>query len=383
MEILSGHKTYIPKFKFWSNVAVILLRTTTNPKKIYKVVKHLMGVKKKFMGKNGNNKVVVHEGRVFLDLTVPGWGRESFRQNINFEVNQIINPANNYELRLIMLAITKKCPLNCEHCYAWEELNQPETLSLDHLKQIVHRFNSRGASYFILGGGEPMVRFKDLIKLLEDAPKNSDYWMSTSGFNLTAENALKLKKAGLTGALVSLDHFDPDHHNKFRGRETSFQEVEAALENCHKAGLLTALSICLTNEFMSRENLEKYFEFARSKKVAFVQFLEPKSVGKYANKNVHLTPENVEIAEQFFFEYNFDEAYHDMPIISYHAFYQRKVGCPGAGTRSLLINTDGYFKTCPFCTGKGSYALTEDLDQAIQNLRGVGCDDYKLYQKVG
>ena len=111
--------------------------------------------------------------------------------------------------------------------------------------------------------------------------------------------------------------------------------------------------------------------------VSFIQVLEPKAVGHYKGKNVRLEPEHEKILEDFFLKMNNDKQYREFPIICYHGYYQRKVGCFGAGNRSLYVDTDGNIMACPFCRTKTGNALTEDLDLAVENLLAAGCQRFE------
>jgi MoaA/NifB/PqqE/SkfB family radical SAM enzyme len=61
---------------------------------------------------------------------------------------------------------------------------------------------------------------------------NQSFIVLSSGFNFTRENARSLKQAGLTGVVISLDHFDPEKHNAFRGFNNSFNDVTRASPTC-------------------------------------------------------------------------------------------------------------------------------------------------------
>jgi MoaA/NifB/PqqE/SkfB family radical SAM enzyme len=282
---------------------------------------------------------------------------------------------------MVLIAFTKKCPLNCEHCYESEELNKKDTLSLDDHKRILKKFQDAGISQFQFGGGEPLVRINDLVELLNSSTRSADFWISTSGFNLTRENAFKLKKAGLTGVAISLDHYDAHLHNVFRRNDKAYDWVEDAAKNAAEAKLVIAFSICVTKAFCTEENLLAYIEKAQSMNASFVQLLEPRSVGNYSGMDVALTPEHEKILEDFYFKMNNDPAYAHMPIVIYHGYRQRLIGCAGAGSRYLYVDTDGYMNSCPFCRNKSRHILDEDTSKGIENLIEAGCGKFKTLKQ--
>jgi MoaA/NifB/PqqE/SkfB family radical SAM enzyme len=64
-----------------------------------------------------------------------------------------------------------------------------------------------------------------------------------------------MKANGLTGAIISLDHWDEEQHNRFRGHEKSFFWVQEAARNCHEAGIVVCLSLCPVKSFVTEENV--------------------------------------------------------------------------------------------------------------------------------
>jgi hypothetical protein len=46
---------------------------------------------------------------------------------------------------------------------------------------------------------------------------------------------------------------------------------------------------------------------------------------------------------------NFDPVYADYPIIIYHGYHQKRLGCLSGGNRGLYIDSEGFVNACPFC----------------------------------
>ena len=200
-----------------------------------------------------------------------------------------------------------------------------------------------------------------VIKELLFEPNDNKIWVFTSGYSLTLKKAHELKNAGLQGVLISIDHYKAEEHNRFRGNPHSFQKALQAVENANEAGLITAISICVTKSFISEENLKNYMEFAKNLNVAFVQFFEPKKEGNYKDKDVLLSLEQLNLLENFFRKFNDSAANNAYPLIIYHGYHQRKNGCHGAGKRYLYVDSNGDIQACPFCPTKMGSALDKNL----------------------
>ncbi len=328
------------------------------------------------------HKIIKVDGKYFWNMNAPAWPSLAFDRFFEFTVSQLRDGIkfNRDKVRLVIMLITKKCPLNCEHCFEWDELNKKETLSLEQLIGIVKKYQALGASHFLLGGGEPLVRFKDLLEVVKSGHQLSDFWITTSAYHLTHEKAKKLKEVGLRGVSISLDHHQEEIHNAFRGHSDSYRYVMEGIKNAQQAGLAVALSVCTTRTFVTHENLMRYAELAKKMNAAFIQLLEPRAVGRYAGKDVQLLPEHYEILDEFYLHLNHQKRYRDYPLIIHTSFNQRRFGCDASGLNSITIDTDGYINACPFCRSKTKHALDEDVSTAYDLMQQEGC--YKFENRT-
>jgi MoaA/NifB/PqqE/SkfB family radical SAM enzyme len=318
-------------------------------------------------------KAIKHEGKLYFNCNIPGLPFPNFHNKL-LSIGDSTNPQGLEHLGIVQIGFTKKCPLNCEHCYEGKILNQPESLSLAEHQLIVSKLQESGVPMIQFGGGEPLNRYDDLIVVLKGAKKVSDFWIYTSGFGLTLEKAKSLKKAGLSGVSISLDHYNETKHNEFRRNQKSYAKAIDAIKFAQEAGLLTALTICVTRDFCSVDNLEKYHQLAFKLGVPFIQLMEPRATGNYEGKNVMLEPEHFRVLEKFYISRNSDVKYSHLPIVQYTGYQQRQKGCAGAGNKYIYIDTEGFIHSCPFCRNKKSHFLYGDINKDLVELKKEGCD---------
>jgi MoaA/NifB/PqqE/SkfB family radical SAM enzyme len=247
--------------------------------------------------------------------------------------------------------------MRCEHCFEWDNLNQKESFTREDLFNVVDLYRKEGVLQLHFSGGEPMVRFKDLVDLVEYASPTIACWVLTSGFNFTEENAKRLKQAGCKGVVVSIDHYIPELHNLFRGQANAFDGATSAVAAAQKAGLVTAISVCATKVFLDGGHLLPYMDFANGLGVQFVQVLEPRKVGHYADKEVLLEEHHIRLLEESFTQLNHAPQYSRYPTVLYHGYHQRRVGC-FSGSRSVYVDSAGDVHACPFCHTKSYNIIT-------------------------
>lgn len=379
--IISGWRNTYINFRIIFSIIKITWECYKNLGDVVQGLHYLIGLRRKFIGDFKPKKMVMVDGKYYRFLYGPGWKSEFFNKFMLSQLNDF-KPVrqDTYRFNNVIMAITKKCSLQCDHCFEWESLNKKENLSTGELIEIVHKLQKQGVSEIQFSGGEPMLKVDRIIDILNSADKKStSFWIDTSGFRFTEKNARRLKVAGLTGVFVSIDHFDPALHNRFRGFKGAFSWAETAVKNALEKDFVVSLSVCITRDFASRENLVTYMDMARKMGVAFVQFLEPKAVGHFSGKDVLLLPEHIEIVEEIYTEFNFSSKYRSYPIITYHGYYQRRQGCFSGGYKGFYIDTDGDINPCPFCHKKSGNLLKGDLEATLSSLKNSGCMDYSRF----
>jgi MoaA/NifB/PqqE/SkfB family radical SAM enzyme len=346
-------------------------------KKTFEVLKIFQEFKKKAFGNDGKRKFSSKNGKYWFGIHLPPFPSKSFDKYILTELNRYVrhkSPINAFQQ--VNFAITTKCPMRCEHCFEWDNLNLPETFSLDQLQEITKLFQNQGLGHISLSGGEPMIRFEEMLQLIEKGDRSTQWWMITSGFNLNEEKAKRLKKAGATGVIVSIDHFKPLAHNRFRGHKDAFFHGVKAVISAGNAGLLVALSVCVTKENANKEFLMNYMIMARELGADFVQWLEPKAEGHFRNKDVELSDEHIKILEEVYEDFGHNPALREFPPVMYYGYYQRRVGCFSGGKSSFYVDAVGMVHSCPFCHS-ADFQITDWLAMpAIGGKEVSKCNQY-------
>jgi MoaA/NifB/PqqE/SkfB family radical SAM enzyme len=372
-----GRRQKIIKAFMWVNILFIAIKKSQNLFIAIKEIRRLRRLRNEYRNQKPPFKYSKVAGKYYVSYNTPAWPSKAFNRYVVHLLNRFSAPAP-VTLNTLVFAITKKCGFQCEHCCEWDNLNKPEVLSKQDLLSVTTRFQQLGVSQVQLSGGEPLNRFKDILFLLDHAHKGTDFWLYTTGYQLTHEKAFLLKQHGLRGITISIDHYEEDKHDQFRGKQGAFRRALAAAQYANEAGLAVCFSLCATKEFVNTRNLTNYADMAKNAGAAFIQILEPKAVGHYANKPVALNVEQQKILELFFEKMNYDQHYAFYPIVTYHGYYSRRVGCSGSGKDYLYVDTDGDIHNCPFCQRKLFSALGDDLVDNISNMKNQGCAVYSI-----
>lgn len=254
-------------------------------------------------------------------------------------------------MRRLLIAITKRCPLQCEHCSEAATLYQKDVLSYDEFVSKIEPYVDGGVGQLVYSGGEPLSRFEDLVKLIKHFSSKCNQWIYTSAYGLTLEKAILLKEAGLDGAAISLDHHLENEHNTFRGNSNSFYWVMEGIKNLQKVGVLVSINTCITKDYIESGSVEELMELAKKMNVSIVNMLEPRAVGNYQDKNVELNQAQLDYLDRISNKYNFNQEYISYPTVLFPAAYRKSMPC-GGGRSYMLLDYDGTLYPCPFCKVK-------------------------------
>jgi MoaA/NifB/PqqE/SkfB family radical SAM enzyme len=347
------------------NICWIAFKLYKNPIVAFKITKHMVGRFSDLMGAKKLIRGFKADQKYYWDMFNPGWpskGFDAFFKSHLLEEKQTLVPQPT--LRRLLVAITKRCPLQCAHCSEADTLYQKDIMNVGQYIAKIDPFVKNGVGQIVYSGGEPLSRLEDMLVIIDRYKNQCDQWIYTSAFGLTKEVAVKLKKAGLDGAAISLDHFSEEGHNAFRGSKKSYYWVLEGIKNLLDVGVMVSINTCPTREVADEGGVERLIELAKKLNVPVVNILEPRAVGNFDGKDVEFYPEHFEQMSQLSEKFNFDKNKLDYPTVLFPAGYRGKVPC-GGGRSYLMLDYDGTLYPCPFCKVKmpkvGSAAPEKEL----------------------
>lgn len=148
-------------------------------------------------------------------------------------------------LRDLRISVTDKCNFRCPHCMPIEAFGnefefspKADILTFEEVQRLVRLFVRSGVEKVRITGGEPLIR-KELPRLIEELseiPGLRDLALTTNGWFL-AEQAQRLKQAGLNRITVSLDSLDDEQFGRMNGRGYGTARVLEGIEAAWAVGL--------------------------------------------------------------------------------------------------------------------------------------------------
>lgn len=240
------------------------------------------------------------------------------------------------------IVVTGKCHCNCWHCFRSKD--KSFDMELSKIKECIDSLYKLGTATIGITGGEPMQR-EDILDIINLIPDGIEGQLYTTGHGIDDTFATNLKETNLTRCIISLDHFDEKMANKLRQYPEAFNDVLQAIKALTNKNIYTAVTVCITNELINSDSLQKYFDFIKDLGVQEIRVvlpipqgnLEGTAVGRFYGKAMG-------IVKQIKREYSKHTTY---PVIVNFCEFESAdyIGC-GAGSNYISINNDGLVTPC-------------------------------------
>ena len=167
--------------------------------------------------------------------------------------------ANKYQCNvpwIVLFDPTSACNKHCVGCWAADYANHLN-LSYETLDKFITEAEDLGTHLFMLTGGEPLVRKKDVLKLAEKH-NTSLFNIFTNASLVDEEFCKEVKRLGNIVFSISVEG-DRESNDERRG-EGSYDEVMAAMDLMLKHGLLFGTSTAYTRFNIEEVSSDEYFD---------------------------------------------------------------------------------------------------------------------------
>jgi len=260
----------------------------------------------------------------------------------------------------ILMDPTSACNLHCVGCWAAEYGNRMN-MSLETLNDIVRQGKELGVYFYVLSGGEPLVRKKDVIRLCEMNP-DCFFTAFTNGTLIDEEFADEMLRVKNFAPAISVEGFEAETDSR-RGAGT-FAHVMRAMEILKRKKLLFGASCCYTSENTASIGSEAFFDDLIHRGAKFIWLFTYMPVGKDA------VPSLMASAEQREYMYHQVRAFRQTKPVFTMDFWndgEYVKGCIAGGRRYLHINAGGDIEPCAFIHYADASVYTHTLLEALQS----------------
>lgn len=172
-------------------------------------------------------------------------------------------------LHVISWNITRRCNLECTHCYLPAKTKNerslapaPDELTGKEALQLIDQIAAVNPEVMlILSGGEPLLR-EDLFDLSAYASgKGMMVVLGSNGLLIDDAVARKMRQSGVSGISISLDSVGPGIHDTVRSCNGAWERAVAAIAHCNNAGLSVQINTVVTKK--NCDQLPELIDYSR------------------------------------------------------------------------------------------------------------------------
>lgn len=263
----------------------------------------------------------------------------------------------------ILFDPTSMCNMHCTGCWA-AEYGHMLNLSNEDMDAIVRQGEKIGCHFYLLTGGEPLMRKNDIIILARKHP-TSEFHIFTNGSLITDEFCQAAVAVGNLSFSLSIEGFEKANDER-RGKG-SFRRIMKAMDILHRNRLLFGISVCYTKLNYKNVTSDEFLDMVIEKGCKYAWYFHYMPVGNEAVPDLLLSPDErtymyhrvreirSEQCDKLFFAIDFQN---DGEFID---------GCIAGGRAYLHINANGDIEPCVFIHYSDTNIHTGTVMEALEN----------------
>ena len=241
----------------------------------------------------------------------------------------------------ILFDPTSACNLHCIGCWA-AEYGHTLNLSYEVMDKIVSQGKEVGCHFYLLTGGEPLVRKADILKLCRKHP-DCEFHAFTNGTLIDDDFCQEVVKVGNLSFSLSVEGFR--EVNDSRRGPGVFDRVMHAMDLLRQYGIVFGTSICYTRKNIQTVTSDKFLDLLISKGAWFTWYFHYMPVGNDASPELLPTPEQRTEVYRRIRRYRAEKPLFAMDFQNDAEFVG---GCIAGGRTYLHINANGDVDPCVF-----------------------------------
>ena len=263
---------------------------------------------------------------------------------------------------LILMDPTSACNLHCTGCWA-AEYGHKLNLTFDELDNIVTQGKELGVYFYMMTGGEPLVRKADIIRLCE---KHNDcaFHCYTNGTLVDEKLCEDMKRVGNLSLSISLEGFEDA--NDFRRGEGVYNKVLHAMDLLHENGLIFGNSVCYTSKNMDAVTSDEFFDLLIEHGSRFAWYFHLMPVGMKASPELMPTKEQREYIYHRIREVRGFTGGKEIFVMDFQNDGEYVGGCIAGGRNYCHINPKGDVEPCVFIHYSGANIREKSLLECLQ-----------------
>lgn len=245
---------------------------------------------------------------------------------------------------IILLDPTSACNLKCKGCWA-AEYGYQSNLTLDEMRKIVTEAKALGTHFFMFTGGEPLVRKKDILTLINEH-KDCIFLSFTNGTLIDDQFCEDIKKAGNLALALSVE--GTEETTDYRRGEGVYKKVIDAMALLRKHKCLFGTSVCYTSKNYDAVTSDWFYDMEIEAGAKFALYFHYMPIGSDADTDLLLTPEQREHVFREIRKKRSSQNGKPIFVMDFQNDGEFVGGCIAGGRNYFHINSEGDAEPCVF-----------------------------------
>ena len=262
----------------------------------------------------------------------------------------------------ILFDPTSACNLHCKGCWA-AEYGHALKLSLDEMRSIVKQGRALGTHFYMLTGGEPLIRKDDIVTLAKENPECT-FLIYTNATLVDEKLCRDIKKCGNITLALSIE--GTKESNDDRRGEGSYSRTLKAMELLKREKILFGISICYTRKNVEAVTDDAFLDKMVDLGVKYALYFNYMPVGHDADKELIPTPMQRKYMYYFMKKMRNGKTGKPMFVMDFQDDGEYVGGCIAGGRNYFHVNSNGDIEPCVFIHYSDSNIRTDTLLDALR-----------------
>ena len=264
---------------------------------------------------------------------------------------------------IILFDPTSACNLKCKGCWA-AEYGYKQSLTNEEMDSIVTQGKEMGTHFYMLTGGEPLIRKNDIIAL---ARKHNDcaFVIYTNATLVDQKFCDDMNEVGNIGLALSLE--GTEESNDWRRGEGAYRRTIDAMDLLHKNKCLFGVSICYTRKNLEYVTGDAFIDMIIEKGAKYALCFNYMPVGHDADKELIPTPEQREFMYNWLRKVRNSKTGKPIFVMDFQNDAEYVGGCIAGGRNYFHINSAGDIEPCVFIHYSDTNIRTHTLKEALKS----------------
>jgi len=262
----------------------------------------------------------------------------------------------------ILFDPTSACNLHCTGCWAGE-YHKHENLSYEDMNSIITQGKKLGTRAFMLTGGEPLVRKKDVLAL---AAKHREcvFLVYTNATLIDRALARETRRLGNVVFAVSLEGFEQS--NDARRGAGAYDRSMQAIDLLREERCLFGISVCYTRDNIDSVTSGEFLDAMVARGARFGFYFHYMPLGAHAAPELLPTPEQRAHMYRWLRECRNSKTGKPFFLLDFQNDGEYVGGCIGAGRNYFHVNAAGDIEPCVFIHYSDSNIREHTLLEALR-----------------